>query len=102
MIAAALVPAAAIPGGGLIALFAGATAVVGFLVAALAYEGSRRNGSRPMAYLAAGILCLTTIPVSLNYALVALTTATDAEILLVISVAHLAGVASILYALTRA
>ena len=90
------------PDGSLIPIFAGATAVVGLLVASLAYWGYRRNESQPMLYLALGICLLTTIPVGVNYALLTISTATDAEILLAVSVAHLAGVATILYALTRA
>ena len=88
--------------GVLVFAFAAVTAVAGAFVAFLAYRGYRRNDSRPMLYLAVGIALLTTVPVGLNAALSALTGATDAEILLAITVAHLAGVASILYALTRA
>ncbi|MFC4548920.1 DUF7521 family protein [Halorussus sp. GCM10023401] len=87
---------------GLVFAFAAVTAVAGAFVAFLAYRGYRRNDSRPMLYLAVGIALLTTVPVGLNHALSALTGATDAAILLAITVAHLAGVASILYALTRA
>lgn len=88
--------------GGVIAISAGATAVVGLAVAALALWGYRRNESQPMLYLAVGIIFLTTIPVGVNYTLMSMTTATDAEILLVVTAAHLAGVVAILYALTRA
>lgn len=88
--------------GSLIATSAGVTAVVGLAVAALAYWGYRRNESRPMLFLAVGIVFLTTVPVGMDYALMTLTTATDAEILLVVTAAHLAGVVAILYALTRA
>lgn len=87
---------------GLIAVFAAATAIAGAFVAVLAYWGYRRNESRPMLYLAVGIVLLTAVPVGLNYCLLAVTAMTDAEILLVVTVAHLAGVAAILYALTRA
>lgn len=89
-------------GGGLIPVFAVATAIGGLFVASLAYQGYRRNNSQPMLYLATGIILLTTIPVGVNYALTTLTTATDAEILLLITASHLAGVTAILYALTRA
>ncbi|WP_247003892.1 DUF7521 family protein [Halosolutus gelatinilyticus] len=89
-------------GGELIAISAGATAVVGLLVAGLAYRGYRRNRSPPMLYLAVGILLLTAIPVAVNGALLRLTTATDAEILLLVTLAHLGGVIAVLYALTRA
>lgn len=87
---------------GLIALFAAMTALAGFFVAALAYRGYQRNASRPMLFLAIGILLLTTIPVIVDYTLQGVTTATEAEILLAITISHLAGVVAILYALTRA
>lgn len=83
-------------------VFAVMTAVAGVFVAYQAYRGSRRNESRPMLYLAVGIVLLTAVPVGVDYGLVALTAATDAEILLMITVSHLAGVLAILYALTRA
>jgi hypothetical protein len=93
---------AATPGDGRILAVAAVTAVVGAFVAYQAYRGYRRNGSRPMLYLAVGIALLTAVPVGVDYALVTLTAATDAEILLAVTIAHLAGVAAILYALTGA
>lgn len=87
---------------GLIALFAAVTALTGLFVAALAYRGYQRNASRPMFFLAIGILLLTTIPVAVDYTLQGMTTVTEAEILLAITISHLAGVVAILYALTRA
>lgn len=82
--------------------FVAVIAVVGVFVAYQAYRGYQRNDSRPMLFLAIGILLLTAVPAGANIGLSVLTAATDAEILLVISLAHLAGVGSILYALTRA
>lgn len=102
MIVSPLLLSAAGADTGLIAVFAAATAITGAFVASLAYRGYRRNESRPMLYLAAGIILLTTVPVGMNYALAAMTVATDAVILLGITLSHLAGVAAILYALTRA
>lgn len=87
---------------GLVFLFSAVIAVAGTFVAYQAYRGYRRNESRPMLYLAVGIVLLTTVPVGVDYALVALTAATDAAILVAITVSHLAGVLAILYALTRA
>ncbi|WP_228546388.1 DUF7521 family protein [Halegenticoccus tardaugens] len=87
---------------GAIAIFAVTTALAGLFVASLAYWGYRRNASRPMLYLSVGILLLTTIPVTMDYTLQGVTTATEAEILLVITLSHLAGVLAILYALTKA
>ncbi|MFC6824565.1 DUF7521 family protein [Halopelagius fulvigenes] len=88
--------------GGLIFAFAALTALAGLFVAYQAYRGYRRNRSRPMLYLAVGLVLLTAAPVGVNYALTALTAATDAVVLLAVSLAHLAGVTAILYALTRA
>ncbi|WP_224450441.1 DUF7521 family protein [Haloprofundus salilacus] len=86
----------------LIAGFAAVTAIAGFFVATLAFRGYQRNASRPMLYLALGIVLLTTVPVSVDYALQGVTAATDAEILLAVTATHLAGILAILYALTRA
>lgn len=83
-------------------VFAAATALAGAFVAYQAYRGYQRNESRPMLYLAVAIVLLTAVPVGMNYMLTALTTVSDAAILLVVTAAHLAGVAAILYALTRA
>ena len=103
MISALLqVSAAAGPDTGTIAVFAAATATAGLFVATLAYRGYRRNASRPMLYLALGIVLLTTVHVGMDYTLQGVTAATDAEILLAITTAHLVGVVAILYALTRA
>ena len=93
---------ATIPDAELIALFAAATALAGLFVASLAYWGYCRNESRPMLYLAVGIVLLTTVPVGVNYALPGVAGATDAETLLVVTVSHLVGVFAILYALTDA
>ncbi len=87
---------------GLVALFSAAVAVVGVFVAYQAYRGYRRNESRPMLYLALGIVLLTAVPVGVHHGLGGLTTATEAEILLGITAAHLGGVVAVLYALTRA
>ena len=86
----------------LIAVFAAATAIAGLFVATLAYRGYQRNASRPMLYLAVGIVLLTTVPVGIDYTLQGVTTVTDAEILLAVTAAHLVGVIAILYALTKA
>lgn len=83
-------------------IFAAVVAVAGVFVAYQAYRGYRRNESRPMLYLAIAITLLTVVPVGVDYTLATLTGTNDATILLVITAAHLAGVAAILYALTRA
>lgn len=83
-------------------VFAAVVAVAGLFVASLAYRGYRRNASHPMLYLAIGIIFLTAVPVSLDYGLRSVTTATDAEILLAVTLSHLVGVLAVLYALTKA
>lgn len=83
-------------------IFGVVVAVAGVFVAYQAYRGYRRNESRPMLYLAVAITLLTVVPVSADYTLATLTTASDAIILLTITIAHLAGVTAVLYALTRA
>ncbi|GAA0200596.1 hypothetical protein ACFFQF_01150 [Haladaptatus pallidirubidus] len=87
---------------GLIFVFAAVTAIVGLFVAYQAFRGYRRNESRPMLYLALGVIFLTTVPVIVDSALSGLTEATDAGILLAVTLAHLVGVSSILYAIMRA
>lgn len=83
-------------------LVASVTAVVGLFVAYQAFRGYRRNDSRPMLFLAIGLLLLTTVPFGLSYTVARLTAASDALVLLVISLCNVAGLASILYSLTRA
>lgn len=83
-------------------LFSAVIAAAGGFVAYQAYRGYQCNESRPMLYLAVGIVFLTVVPAGINYGLSSATTATDAEILGAITVAHLGGVVAILYALTRA
>lgn len=86
---------------GIITVIAAVTAIAGLFVAYQAYRGYRRNGSRPMLYLAVGVALLTAVPVGLNYLLALGSGATDAETLLAITASHLAGVFAILYALMR-
>lgn len=88
--------------GGLMALFSAVVAVAGGFVAYQAYRGYQRNESRPMLFLAVGIVFLTVVPMGVNYGLSGFTTATDAAVLGAITVAHFTGVVAILYALTRA
>ena len=76
------------------------TTAVGTFIAYQAYRGYQRNDSRAMLHLAAGIMLLTAIPFAVSTALEAVTTASDAWILLAITVANVAGVAAMFYALT--
>lgn len=86
----------------IIFVFAAVTAVVGAFVAYQAYRGYQRNESRPMLYLAGGIVFITIVPFIVTYSIGLLATTTDAQTLLAITVSTLVGVIAILYALTRA
>ena len=88
--------------GGLISLFPAVIAAAGVFVAYQAYRGYQRNQSCSMFYLACGIILLTVVPAGVNYGLSSVTPATDAAALGVIMVAHLSGVAAIVYSLTSA
>jgi hypothetical protein len=86
----------------LIFVFTAVTAAVGAFVAYQAFQGYQRNESSPMLYLAGGIVFITIVPFVIQYSIGLLATTTDAQILLAITIANLAGVSAILYALTRA
>lgn len=86
----------------LLFLFPGVVGVVGLFVAYQAYRGFRRNASRPMIYLAIGIILLTAAPAALSIGLSAGTTIPDAMTLLLVTISHLTGVGAILYALRGA
>lgn len=83
-----------------VALLGALTALVGLFVGYQAFRGYRRNDSRPMLLLAAGVVLLTAIPYALSSALGALTTAGDATVLLVVAACNVAGLAAILRSLT--
>lgn len=78
------------------------TAVVGGFVAYQAYRGYRRNDSRAMLFLAAGILLLTTIPFVLKQPLVLLSLMTTAEAELTARTCRVSGLVAVLYAFTGA
>jgi hypothetical protein len=86
----------------LIFVFTAMTAAVGAFVAYQAYQGYQRNESRPMLYLAGGIVFITIVPFLIHYSIGLLASTTDTQTLLAIVIANLAGVCAILYALTRA
>lgn len=78
-----------------------AVAVAGAVVAYQAYRGYRRNDSRPMAWLAVGVVLLTALPVATELVLAA-TGATAGASALADAAFRVAGLAVVLYALTRA
>lgn len=84
-----------------IALFgaAAATAVLGTVVATLAYRGGRRNDSDTMRFLAAGVAAVTVLPFLVNYGLAPLAGLSDAVTLLAVLVVFNLGLGSFLYAL---
>ncbi|MCL9815240.1 DUF7521 family protein [Natranaeroarchaeum aerophilus] len=88
-------------GGATIFLVALTSATLGGLVAGLAYRGYRRNESQPMFYLAIGVAFLTVVPFVLSYSIDGVTNASDAQILLVITVCHLTGLLAIAHSLRR-
>ena len=78
-----------------------ASALLGAFVAWTAYRGYRRNESRPMLFLAVGVVFLTTIPFVLAHVIDQLTAATDATVLLAITVCHLVGLVAVVTSLRR-
>jgi hypothetical protein len=99
----ALATALALVGGVEAATLARAlTATVGFFVAYQAYRGYRRNDSRPMLYLGAGIFLVTTLSFVVSTLVMSPLGATEAESVLAWAVFNVAGLASILYAFTGA
>ncbi|MCU4926361.1 hypothetical protein OB905_10245 [Halobacteria archaeon AArc-dxtr1] len=76
-----------------------ATAVLGAVVAGLAYQGYRRHGSDTMRYLAVGIVCIAVGPFLISYGVGPLLALSDAATLLGVLLATIAGLLSILYSL---
>lgn len=82
-----------------VTLAAGLTAALGLFVAYQAYRGYRRNGSTPMAYLAVGIVCFTTIPFVLTEVLAPTMTWSDGLTLLGVVTAYNVGLVAIHWSL---
>lgn len=78
---------------------AAATAVVGAVVAWLAYRGYRRNDSQAMRFLAVGLVGIAVAPFVVTYGVAPAVGANDATTLLVVLIANIAGLLSILYSL---
>ncbi|WP_227133438.1 DUF7521 family protein [Halorubellus salinus] len=85
--------------GAIAAVAAAATALAGTVVAALAYRGARRNDSATMRYLAVGIACIAVVPFVLLYGVMPTLALSDAQSLLAVSLANVAGLLAILYSL---
>lgn len=72
-----------------------ASAAVGLFVATLAYRGYTRHGSRRMLFLSVGVVCLTTLPFALSYAVDALTAASDAQVILTVTTSNVVGLTAV-------
>lgn len=77
-------------------------AIVGAFVAYQGYRGYRRNDSRPMLFLAAGILLLTTIPFLVRQAVDVLTITGVAGGEFAALMVSLLGLIAVLYSFTGA
>lgn len=80
-------------------LTAFATAAVGSIVAWIAYTGYQRNDSEPMLFLAIGIAFVTVGPFLIGYGVASAAGLSDAESLLGVLCAYVAGLLAIIYSL---
>lgn len=82
-----------------LALFAAAaglaTVCLGTYVAALAYQGYRRNDSSTMRLLAIGVAFVAVVPYLVSYVVSPLVGLTDAGTILGVTLAHLVGLAAL-------
>jgi len=78
-----------------------ASAALGSVVTWTAYRGYARNDSQPMLFLAVGVAFLTAIPFVLAHLIDWTTDATDATVLLVVTVCHLLGLLAIVRSFKR-
>ncbi|MGM0606118.1 MAG: DUF7521 family protein [Halobacteriota archaeon] len=76
-----------------------ATAIVGAIVAGVAYRGYRRNASDAMRFLAVGIALIAIAPFLVTYVLAPLASLSDAATVLGVLGATIAGLLSIIYSL---
>lgn len=72
-----------------------ASAALGLFVAALAYRGYSRHGSRRMLFLSVGVALLTTVPFVVSYGVAWASAATDAQVLASVTATNVAGLAAI-------
>ena len=80
-------------------LMAAVSAALGLFVSSLAYLGYVRNDSRPMLFLAVGIAFITAISFVFSYGVDWATEATDAQVIMLVTLCHLVGLASIAHSL---
>jgi len=86
------------------ALFAtaAASALLGAIVAGIAYRGAVRNDSDTMRYLAVGVAAVTVLPFFVDYGLAPVAGLSDAGTLLGVLVVFNAGLVTFLYSLEGA
>ena len=75
------------------------TAILGVLIGYRAYQGYRRNRSKPMLYLAVGLVLVTAVPPLLSLTLSNLTALEGWLIVLSMGLSQVCGLSSILYSL---
>ena len=75
------------------------SAILGLVIARKAYQGYRRNASRPMLYLAAGIVLLTAVPAILSLFLSTFTALPSYLVVVVTNGSELLGLLAIAYSL---
>ena len=75
------------------------TAILGVLIAYRAYQGYRRNRSKPMLYLTVGLILVTAVPPLLSLTLSNLTALEGWLIVLAMGLSQICGLTSILYSL---
>jgi hypothetical protein len=77
------------------------TMVLGALITFRAYQGYRRNGSRPMLYLAVGLVFVTVVPPLVSVLLANLTALPGWAVVTAMAISQIVGLSSILYSLHR-
>jgi uncharacterized membrane protein len=75
------------------------SALLGLVIARKAYQGYRRNASRPMLYLAAGIVLLTAVPAMLSLSLSTFTDLPNYLVVVATNGSELLGLTAIAYSL---
>ena len=75
------------------------SAVLGIVIAYLAYRGYQRNGSRPMLFIAIGFVLVLAIPFLLFVLFGLFPGLPPTPMIIVMQTAQVAGLASILYAI---
>jgi phosphoglycerol transferase MdoB-like AlkP superfamily enzyme len=75
------------------------TALLGLLISHRAYTGYRRNRSKPMLYLAVGLVLVTAVPPFVSLALANLTALPGWLVVLAMTASQICGLLCVLYSL---